>query len=372
MHYLYVLEGRLKYETINFDSSVVFNLYNKNTDKKNESPDSDELVYFLKSDIDVVITVNLNAYKISLSTPLSEPILLFDNTGISREIISEQEISITEDIVKFKIQNIDFSFLINSIIDPEKSKNSALSSKTKTASGLGKVKAALINFFEFNKVLASVILVIFLVIFITGILLVGKDEENLYQAAGTTLVFNNDTDLMRANLQDFSANKILVKTHLIEQVRVYFEQQGYQYVKFELENQGKDKFNLLMSVFYGEDQPFDSIANHFDWISSVIVQVIDVRQMIVDFNRIAGKYGLQQLSDTKMVLPSRLVEVSFVNNNLKFLSLQRDLHAFYERWGRNYIEFNVSLKKHRELPIDFILKDGIEDVIKSDQGFYIN
>ena len=86
MHYLYMLEGRLKYETISFESTVIFNLYNKNIERKNESVDSDELIYFLKSDVDVVITVNLATNTINLSAPLSETVLLFDETGNLREV----------------------------------------------------------------------------------------------------------------------------------------------------------------------------------------------------------------------------------------------------------------------------------------------
>lgn len=351
MHYIYLLEGRLKYEKIEFESAVTFTLY---SDKKSDSVSGDDLVYFIKSEIDVVITINLSSSKISLSTPLSNPILLFTKDGKMREIVSDREVSLTNDVVKFKIADLDFSFLINSMVDPAKDV-------------LGDSKKKKFNIADYKKhILASVIVVFTSVVIYT--LLSGKKDDK----ESSALVFNNEFDLMRANLSNINSSEILVKTRLRDEVKIFLEKRGYRYVRFDLEEQKKDKFNLILYVFQNETQPFDSLVSQISWITSVVVKKVRVDQMMSDLKRLTDKYGLNTIDDMATNMRYQLIEVSFVNNNLTFNSLQRDLSAFYQRWGKHYIEFNINLKQQKDLPINFILKDGDIEVIKSKDGFYFN
>ncbi|MGL4735120.1 MAG: hypothetical protein ACRCWB_08570 [Enterovibrio sp.] len=355
MYYLYVLEGQLKYETIKFEKNISFVLYRDNFIKTHEYSDNDD-VYFLKSDIDITINVDLSENKIALSDAFHGDVSLFDKHGNETKFKSDKEIKI-DDAVKFKIANVDFSFLINTNIEPVLIDDAPVNHRV--------VKSRKINLLEYKKYFfyffALLVFVIILVI------LLNRDTGTI----NGLVVFNSEAELMRANLIDKNKNEIVVKTNLESEFKKYLSENGYRYFRFELEPAQGNKYDAVVYVFNNEIQSAAFPENKLKWVNKILTRKVDVIHMFDDFNRLASKYKFRKINELQKTLDYTLVEIYFDHDNLKFDSLQRDLKIFEERWGRNYIEFNVNLKKRQEEQYNFILKGTDNDIIKSGKSFYL-
>ncbi|MGL4662586.1 MAG: hypothetical protein ACRCV7_02755, partial [Culicoidibacterales bacterium] len=228
----------MKYETIKFEKNISFVLYRDNFIKTHEYSDNDD-VYFLKSDIDVTINIDLSENKIVFSGDFSGDISLFDKLGNESKFKSDKEI-IIDDAVKFKISNVDFSFLINTSIEPVLIDDEPVNNRI--------IKSKKINLLEYKKYFFYFLgLLVFVVLLI---ILFNRDPA----VVNKFVVFNSEAELMRANLIDKNKNEIVVKTNLEREFKKYLSENGYKYFRFELEPAQGNKYDAIVYVFNNEIQ----------------------------------------------------------------------------------------------------------------------
>lgn len=358
MNYVYVLEGQLKYEKIEYESHLTFELYNKNRKAENyESEVIEDLVYYLQSDIDISISLDMNKRKIYISTSSDVAVLLSDHDGITKESETTNQIDITKKLVGVSIPAAGFSFLLNSsdLLDaPVHNEN--------------------VNHLDFKKILHDrkkkiKYIIPLILIFIAAFFYFSRSEGE----SNKLVFFNNQSDLMRANLYSLNSNDVFVKTELNNKVEILLDEIGIKYVRFELVERNS-KINLLLYVFEKNNDDLEKslTLSNVSWLSDVIFKALDPKHMYEDFNIIAEKYNLNKLDIFNRSLIYELVTINLTNNNLKYASIQRDTKVFRERWGKNYIEFNINLVKKKKETYDFIILNGSEKIIKSGQGYYLN
>ena len=365
MHYICVLDGLLKGEVINFDSSVTFVLFSDPEQIKSQANDDDSnTTFYLKSEKDITLQVDLKSEKLLIQGSDVPPLWFFEDNGTKQEILKpSSSVELTKNIKKIKFESLGFSFLINGRIDPE-------IEDVKPLQGTSGVS----SLFKKHKLLIYTSCAIFTSV-IVGISIYSAlpIRENTKVA-----LFDNEVQLMKANLQGYSANDIVVKTYLKSQIENLLDELGIKYIRFDL-IPAQSKYNLILYKFTNDkvdDTEVDLnsilIANNIKWVSNVSSVILNPQGMFSDYNNIAAKYNLEKKKLTSNISDYQLINLSMPNNNLKYKSVQRDLAAFYKRWGKNYIEFNVNLEQKKNTPVDFIIQNGQETIIKSGQGYYFN
>ena len=357
MNYVYVLEGQLKYEKIEYYDHLTFELYNKYGPVDDNNDTSVNLVYYLKSEIDMSISLDGNSKQINVSMPENASFVLFDHNGMVKENESRTNIEITDDLFKVSFPELEFSFLLNSTndfkIDPINERNEH-NNANKT---LHKVQQKL------KFIIPAFSVAILIIFFLMQADVPGKK----------VIFFDNQSDLMKADLYSLNAKDVFVKSELKKQIQKILDENGVKYVRFEL-IESRDKVNLLMYIFEKNNDDLEKTLelSNISWLNEVIFHALDPKNMYEDFNAIADKYELEQLNIFTRDLSHRLVAVDLTNTNLRYNSIQRDTKTFTERWGKNYIEFNVNLVQKEKLPFDFMMSNGNERVVKSGQGYYFN
>lgn len=359
MNYVYMLEGQLKYETIEYDDLLTFELYNKYgpIEDSNESGFDLNLVYYLQSEIDMSISLDAKNNKINLSMPEDVVVLLSNKDGLTRESESKSQIEITEDLTKFDLPNIGFSFLLNTKEEPE----SEISIVEKEQVDLNKI------LFEIKKKIKYIIPVFLgVIVLLMYLTKSGVQTKNV-------IFFDNQSDLMKANLYSLNASEIFVKSELKQMIQKLLDEIGIKYVRFELQEK-ENKVNLMLYIFEKKNDDLEKMIGFSQilWLKDVVFHALDPKNMYEDFNLIAEKYELGKENIFNRNLTHKLVSINMKNNNLKYDSMQRDIKTFREKWGRNYIEFNLNLIQEKEMPFDFIITNGDQRVIKTKNGFYFN
>lgn len=355
MNFVYILEGQLKYESIEYESHLTFELYNKNETFKEEYNTDSSLVYFLASDVEMSISLDMNDSKVYFSTDKEFEVLLSGKDGIEREVKTKDYIDITEDLIKLSIPSIEFSFLFNTKEDPTKGKDVPEPFDLKWILNQNRNKI---------KMLISVIVIlIIIVVFLNR----GGVQTN------KIVFFNNQTELMKANLSALDSSDVLVKSELKLRVEKLLDEIGIKYIRFDL-NEKNEKINLILFVFEKNNDDLEKALGLGEvfWLNDVVFQALDPKNMYEDFNSIAGKYDLQKQDVFNRDLTHQLIIVNLTNNNLKYMSIQRDTKVFIDRWGKNYIEFNINLIQKKEMTFDFIMTNGTEKIIKSGNEYFFN
>ncbi len=368
MHYVYLLEGLLKNETINFDNDLTFVLFTDSNSLNAESEgeaDDDESTFYLKSETDAKITINLTSEKLSVYGNDELTGFFIDEGGKEEEFkIHNSSADVAQHVKKIDFNDIGFSFLINTLSEPKKLEVKSISSSNDI---LSKIKN---NKFTIPVAGASVAIISLFVFF------------NIVSSSVTTKVvlFENEMQLMKANLKDYSRKDIVVKTELRKQIEKVFEEAGIKYIRFDLISR-MDKYELILYTFpsnaLSESSPEPDIntflrASNIGWVKNVSTMVLEPKGMVNDFNIIAKKYNLNAKKLSTKFTNYELVDINLPNNNLRYKSIQEDLSSFYNRWGKHYIEFNVNLEETKNVTADFIIKNGNETIIKTGQGYYFN
>lgn len=355
MNFVYILEGQLKYESIEYDAHLTFELYNKNgTVGEKQSADTD-VVYFLANEMDVSISIDSVSNKIYIYSEEEVQVILSGKDGLEIAHKTNNEIEITDDLVKFSIPELNFSFLLNVTEEP---------------AGLNDN----LNAFDLKRILIQnkskikyLLPIIILAIIGAMYLFRGGVKTN------RVVFFNDQSELMKANLTTLRSHDVLVKSELKSRIEKLLDEIGIKYIRFDLIER-EEKINLVLYVFEKKNDDLErslSIEQIF-WLNEIVFQALDPKSMYEDFNSIANKYNLEKQDIFNRDLTHLLVIINMTNNNLKYNSLQRDLKVFVERWGRNYIDFNVNLVQKKEMTFDFMMRNGDETIIKSGQGYYFN
>ncbi len=369
MHYVYFLEGLLKNETINFDNDLTFVLYtdanNLNNEELNEETEDDGSIFYLKSETDVKINLNLTTEKLSAYGSSEITGIFIDKEGKEEDFqINNTFIDLSDKIKKITVPDIGFSFLVNTLVDPQKLE---VKYEISSAGVLSKIKN---NKFTLPIFGAGICIVMLFVFFN---MLSNRETKKV-------VLFENEMQLMKANLKNYSRKDIVVKTELRRQIEKVLEEVGIKYIRFELISR-LNKYELMLYIFpnstvndQSSEIDVNSIlkSNNINWVKSVSTLVLEPKGMLSDFNILAKKYNLTVKKLNSKLFNYELVDINLPNNNLRYKSIQEDLGTFYNRWGKNYIEFNVNLEERQKTPIDFIIKNGNETIIKTGQGYYFN
>lgn len=358
MHYIYMLDGLLKNEVINFDDSVSFVLSNNSEKLLDDDDDFEDTIFYLKSHVNVKITIDLANEVIKFSDVFDNLVNITTQDGALTEYSEISEISLNENDVKVAIPDCGIAFLINSKDEP---KTPDVETETVTSS---------LDFLKHIKNNTGKIISLCLLLIIGGVIFYFISAQPLTKKVA---LFENETALMRANLSNFKLDEIVVKTQLTSRVQMLFDEMGYKYIKLDLFKK-KEKYDLVIYTFDNVDENLKNQlnANNINWIGNIITKQLNPMSMYEDFNVIAEKYNLQKKRVATEKIKYELVDLFLPNNNLRYNSIHEDLNVFYDRWGKNYIEFNVNLKENTNVPIDFMIEDGKQTIIKSGQGFYFN
>ncbi len=358
MHYIYMLDGLLKNEVINFEDSVAFVLSNNSEKLLDDDDDFEDTIFYLKSHINMKITIDLVNESIKFSDVFDSTVSVTTQDGELTEYSEISEISLSGNDVKVAIPECGIAFLINSMDEPK-----VLDVEPETVTS----PSIFLNYIKNNtgKILGSSLLLI-----LSGIIFYFISAKPLTKKVA---LFENETALMRMNLSDFNLDDIVVKTQLTSRVQTLLDELGYKYIKLELLKK-KEKYDLVIYTFFHADENLKNQLkeNNINWIGNIITKQLNPMNMYEDFNIIAEKYNIQKKRITTEKITYELIDLFLPNNNLRYNSIHEDLNVFYDRWGRNYIEFNVNLKENTNMPIDFMIENGKQTIIKSGQGFYFN
>lgn len=358
MHYIYMLDGLLKNESIDFEDSITFVLRNNSEKLLDDEDDFNDTIFYLKSNENFRITLDLDSELVRFSNTISGPVFITNKDGHTSEYSDISEISLNENDVKFAIPDNNLAFLMNTTTDPV---------QAEVKNELSVSSFSLLGFFsEHSKKLVT--LCLFLIICSGGVYFIYSTPMGK-----KAVLFENETALMKVDVANFTSDEIVVKTQLLSRIRELLDEIGYKYIKVDL-LKNNDKYDLVVYAFDDNIGNFESElkSNNISWINNLIVKKLNPQNMYEDFNVIAEKYNLRKKLTTTRKINYELVDLFLPNNNLRYNSIHKDLGAFYDRWGKNYIEFNVNLKENQSIPIDFIIDDGKQQIIKSGQGFYFN
>ncbi len=358
MHYIYMLDGLLKNEVINFDDSVSFVLSNNSEKLLDDDDDFEDTVFYLKSHVDAKITVDLANEAIKFSSVFDNVVNITSRDGVLTKYSEISEIFLNENDVKVAIPECGIAFLINTEDEPK-----VLDVETETVTSS-------LNFLNYIKNNTGTIIGLCLSLVLSGVIFYFISAQPLSKKVA---LFEDETALMRVNLSDFKLDDIVVKTQLTSRVQTLLDELGYKYIKLDLLKK-KEKYDLVIHAFYNPDENLKNklTENNINWIGSIITKQLNPMNMYEDFNIIAEKYNIQKKRVTSEKIEYELIDLFLPNNNLRYNSIHKDLSAFYDRWGKNYIEFNVNLKESTSIPIDFMIENGKQTIIKSGQGFYFN
>ncbi len=359
MHYIYMLDGLLKNEVINFEDSVTFVLSNNSEKLLNDDGDEfEDTIFYLKSHVNTKIIINLDSEKIIFSDLFEEVVHVTAKDGKSNEYSEISEISLNDDDVKVAIPECGIAFLINTKDEP------------KIVDIEIEPPVSSVSIFKYAKNNTGKIIGLCILLVIGVLIIYFINSQPLMKKV---VLFEDETALMRVNLSGVKSDDIVVKTQLVSRIKMLLDEMGCKYIKIDL-FKNKEKYDLLIYTFNNIDENVNGELklNNVNWIGNISTKQLNPIKMYQDFNVIAEKYNLEKKHTAIEKIKYELIDLFLPNNNLRYNSIHEDLTVFYDRWGKNYIEFNVNLKENTNMPIDFLIEDGKQTIIKSGQGFYFN